>query len=949
MSSATVGGPATHLDLFGQALELPPAWTPPPRPAVPLLASVVPILGAVALWLVTGSILSLWLAALGPLIAGATFVDSARSARRARRRADAAAAVARSEVARAIGERHDSERAGRWARHPDVAAYVARDTEVWRPVSGRSDSVVVGAGPQASALVVSGGGDERHTAELRARAATLTDAPMLLPPTAGIAVVAGPVLGPAIVRALALQLCLALPPGDLRLLGPLGGDHSWADRLPHRRAGHGRSLGLIGAGEAVPPGADIPIVHIAPGSPTPPRCSAVITARSPSRATVDYDGDLREISVEALGFSQAAAIADDLAERARRSLGSHQTREPVALASLLEALPTGAPGSLPAVIGMEAGEVRTLDLVGDGPHAVVAGVTGAGKSELLVTWILSLCAAHSTGELSFLLADFKGGTAFDALAALPHVTGVLTDLEGAGARRAIESLRAEVRWREAELARRGARDILSAGGDLPRLVIVVDEFAALLGDHPELHAVFTDVAARGRALGMHLVLGTQRPSGVMRESLLANCPLRISLRVSDTADSRAVIGSAEAAELPGGPEGRGIALVRTASDASPRQVRIALSSPDDVVRIATRTAGPAPRRPWLPALPVSIDLQAAMRAHPLPPGDDVLVLGLADEPEQQRQLLTGIGVGDRGLLVVGSAGSGRSTALRTLASQVSGGVVVIPQEGEGAWDAAIALTESPAARGTVIVIDDLDSVGADLPPDYARELLERLERIIRRAGDAGVLVIASARRLGAGSARLGELLPRRLVLGAASRPEYIALGGDATHYAPGEPAGRGRIDGRAVQVAHVPAGSPGRRHRAVPLEPWHPIGVLTGFVLRRSPATRHALAEWERRGARVLTLEEFAAEVDWASDGPVVVAAEPEDWQRHWRVLTAVRAEYDLVIDATCAPDLRVLTGERALPPYCEPGRARAWLVAAGAPPVRVALPTPVDVVRAPA
>ena len=135
--------------------------------------------------------------------------------------------------------------------------------------------------------------------------------------------------------------------------------------------------------------------------------------------------------------------------------------------------------------------------------------------------------------MSFLLADFKGGTAFDALAGVPHVTGVITDLDGAGARRAIESLRAEVRWREAAIAGAGARDILDPRVDLPRLVVVVDEFAALLGDHPELHAVFTDVAARGRALGMHLVLGTQRAAGVIRDSLLANCPLRISLRVTD--------------------------------------------------------------------------------------------------------------------------------------------------------------------------------------------------------------------------------------------------------------------------------------------------------------------------------------------------------------------------------------------------------------------------------
>ena len=71
-----------------------------------------------------------------------------------------------------------------------------------------------------------------------------------------------------------------------------------------------------------------------------------------------------------------------------------------------------------------------VDLVADGPHAVVAGVTGAGKSELLITWILAMCATRSADEVAFLLADFKGGTAFDGLAGIPHITGVITDLAG---------------------------------------------------------------------------------------------------------------------------------------------------------------------------------------------------------------------------------------------------------------------------------------------------------------------------------------------------------------------------------------------------------------------------------------------------------------------------------------------------------------------------------------
>jgi DNA segregation ATPase FtsK/SpoIIIE, S-DNA-T family len=646
-------------------------------------------------------------------------------------------------------------------------------------------------------------------------------------------------------------------------------------------------------------------------------------------------GEVREVGVEALSRGQAESIASQLAERASGLLGIDDGSEPVLLHALLMQVPETSRDRLPAVIGVEAGDPFWLDLVGDGPHAVVAGVTGSGKSELLVTWILALCAAHSTREVSFLLADFKGGTAFDALAGMPHVTGVITDLDGAGARRAIESLRAEVRWREKELARAGARDITDPRVDVPRLVIVVDEFAALLGEHPELHAVFTDVAARGRALGMHLVLGTQRPSGVVRESLLANCPLRISLRVTDTTDSRALLGTDEAAALPGGAGFRGLALVRGASDASPRRVRIALSSSADARSVAAAADGPPPRRPWLPELPARIDLEDLLAIAK--DCDDVLLVGLADEPDAQRQRPVGIGLAERGLLAIGSAGSGKTNALCALAAQAPGEVVWVPASGEGAWDAVLDLSDRSPAPGSVVVIDDLDALGGVLPGDYARELLERLERIIRRAGENRLLVLAAAQRLSGGAARLADLLPRRLVLAAASRAEHIAAGGEASHYAPGEPAGRGRLDGRAVQVALAPRGDPAPVQPSVP---WQPRAPLSGFVLRRSPGARAALAAWERAGIHVRTLDEFAGAGEWDAERHVVVAGDPEEWQRHWRALTSLRSDHDLVVDASCAAEFRPLTGERGLPPYCEPGRARAWLMSAGGAPRRVVLPS---------
>ena len=164
-------------------------------------------------------------------------------------------------------------------------------------------------------------------------------------------------------------------------------------------------------------------------------------------------------------------------------------------------------------------------------------------------------------EFNFVLVDYKGGAAFKDCNHLPHTVGMVTDLDGHLTTRALESLGAELRRREHQLAAADAKDIedYTAGrqpgtpsdlGPMPRLLIVIDEFAALAAELPDFVTGLVDVARRGRSLGVHLILATQRPAGVVSAEIKSNTNLRIALRVTDTADSDDVIESPAAAQIP---------------------------------------------------------------------------------------------------------------------------------------------------------------------------------------------------------------------------------------------------------------------------------------------------------------------------------------------------------------------------------------------------------------
>ena len=219
---------------------------------------------------------------------------------------------------------------------------------------------------------------------------------------------------------------------------------------------------------------------------------------------------------------------------------------------------------LGAPVGVTASGPFSVDLRADGPHGLVAGTTGSGKSELLQTLIASLAVAHPPDRLAFLLVDYKGGAAFKDCVRLPHTVGLVTDLDAHLTQRALASLNAELQRRERILRDAGAKDLAdmerrSGDGAPPSLLIVIDEFATLAKEVPDFVEGIVDVAQRGRSLGVHLLLATQRPGGVVSENIRANTNLRVALRVNEAAESSDVIGVPDAARIPRGRPGRAYA------------------------------------------------------------------------------------------------------------------------------------------------------------------------------------------------------------------------------------------------------------------------------------------------------------------------------------------------------------------------------------------------------
>ncbi|WP_244875765.1 FtsK/SpoIIIE domain-containing protein [Winogradskya consettensis] len=477
---------------------------------------------------------------------------------------------------------------------------------------------------------------------------------------------------------------------------------------------------------------------------------------------------------------------------------------------------TAAPRSTRAVVGYTMDGPFALDLVQHGPHGLVAGTTGSGKSEFLQTVVASLAVANRPDAMNFVLVDYKGGAAFKDCVDLPHTVGMVTDLDTHLVERALTSLGAELIHREHLLAAVGAKDLEDyldyatrrpVPEPIPRLLIVIDEFASMARELPDFVTGLVNIAQRGRSLGIHLILATQRPSGVVSAEIRANTNLRVALRVTDAGESTDVIDAREAASISAANPGRAYARLghsslipfqtgrvggrrpRSTADRTPaapflRQVswqdrgRPAPQPPrpaaetDEATDLSVLVAAirqantllgvAAQRRPWLPALPSATVVDLPAERDPAERGRDErgepsFAWAVQDLPRSQRQEPMTIDLSTFGHLhIAGAPRSGRSQALRTIATAAASATSV----------ADLHLFALDCGNGALLPISRFPHCGAVVQrsdTERAVRLLTRLHAEVQRR----------QRLLGEGG--FADLTEQRTTVPVAERLPHILL------------------------------------------------------------------------------------------------------------------------------------------------------------------------------
>ena len=354
-----------------------------------------------------------------------------------------------------------------------------------------------------------------------------------------------------------------------------------------------------------------------------------------------------------------------------------------------------------------------------GPHGLVAGTTGSGKSETLQTYILSLAVNFDPREVSFILIDYKGGGMAKSFERLPHVAGIITNLGGNQTNRALASINSEIMRRQAVFNEYGVKHIDEyielfradkARSPMPHLLIIADEFAELKKEQPDFVRELVSAARVGRSLGVHLILATQDPSASVDDEIWSNTKFRICLRVAGKQNSQAMLHRPDAAYITN--TGRGYFQVgndeifelfqsgwsgadyepeipfhersradikminlwgKTAVTAVKKKKRQNGEKESQLSAVVSHIAGVAASKSisaisdiWLPPLPQRVAL-GELEAPETSRGSLQVALGLADYPAGQRQFTFRFDLVEEGhLLIAGPGGVGKTTLLQTL-------------------------------------------------------------------------------------------------------------------------------------------------------------------------------------------------------------------------------------------------------------------------------------------
>ena len=876
--------------MTSQRFHLPAAPADPPSASFPVFAVLAPVVGALVMFAILQTPYVLLFAVLSPLIAIASTVDG-RMTRRRHRRRESARFDARAKRLREVIDEHAESMLEENARlRPEARALLQRDDrhpDRWR-WKGGALTASLGIGPLGESIPIDEPqeleGPQRDLFEALQSEHRQRRGAVAIDIAEGLGLYGDPVAAQAIARSVLAQVLEAVPPEDAAIMAPETAEWNWLTEGAHRtvRAADDDSCTVI---RVLTESGDFTIATAAERESLPRECRVRLPA---SLAGIDTDEGA--VLPFALSRHDAAAHARLLSTAARaagmQSAGSLPTA--VDLSDLLGSGP-GPQGRLAArfLVGQSPLE---LDIVADGPHAVVGGTTGSGKSELLIAWVCALADAYTSAELNVLLVDFKGGASFAGLEGLQHCVGLMTDLDEAGALRAIESLRSELRRRERVLAEQGVRSIDETRA-LPRLLVVVDEFAAMLQELPDLHRLFVDIAARGRSLGVHLVLCTQRPADAVRDALLTNCGLRICLRVNDDADSATVVGVADAARIP--LEARGRCVVQV-SGRTRVTAQAALAGPEAIAATVERSKqGPKPRRPYLPPLPQVIearDVTATAR-------EGGVVFAVADRPAQQRQDAVQWAPADGSVLVLGGAGSGKTT-LASRFAQARGAVFV--NDVEALWD----VLDDPA-DASVIVVDDLDLLLMQAGDEHAHDITTALARRMRESSGRQRAFVIAARRTNGAIANVAGLAELQIVMRMPTRQEHMLADASGEFDARMQPGGAWLL-GERVQVVR-----PSQQPTPLPA------------ARRRFDFSRCAVVTGHPESLPV----DLSRAVSPGGVGDLVVGT-PSQWEQAWGSLDAMAAERPVVLADVTDRQLRSLWRSAVRLPICQ-GAGR-WLVSSG-------------------